>query len=1500
MKLKNTNKLAIWALAISASLTVAHATPTAVTGNYSTVAGPALADTLTAGSGSGTITVVLGSTLTGNLGTTSPLVITVPLYTTNNSGSLTALAGNNSAGVTVSAATTINNLATGTISSVATSFQGISLTGGVGSTITNSGNISGSSDGIKGALGTLGTITNNSGGVIQGTAIITSIGVEALGALTINNNAAATINGAAYGINASDGLTVNNSGTINTNTTTGGTAVLATTNASITNNAGGSISAGLVGVNAGSGLILINKNLITATATTATTNGVLATTGANITNSGTINAAATTTTGNGVQLTTGTVGTGTITNTGIITGTTTGVTAGNGLTLTNSNMISATAAAGIGVQATTGASIINSGTISAAAGNGVQLTTGTGTGTITNSGIITGATTGVTAGNGLTLTNSNAISATAAAGSGVLAITGANITNNVGGSISGAATGVIAADGLILNNSGTIYVTAAGTGVLGTSAGSGVFATTGATITNSGTITTALGNSNGVNLTSGTVINTGTITNTGTISGTSTGITFSGGTTTNSVTNSGIIGTIGTTAATSSAYGVNFAGTNSNDILNMNGGTINGVIAVNLGAGDDTFNFKAGIVNGNVDGGAGVNTLNFTGISGDAAIINGNLLNIQNLNRVGNGGITINGSIGTSAIKLNTGTMVLNNTTLANTTGDVTINGGSLVINGNATVSLTSSVAAGAVNSTFTDIVLIPPPAAPTLGFLAGSSPAAPVPLGVTSTVPTSVLGTITTGAITVNSGSMLLSGTTTTNAITGSPFSNVGTVITTNPTGATSITTGAIAVTGGSLTMNSNAVTNTVINTVIDTTTNVTINSSTTGSSTTATTTTTGGATGATSTTSTTTPFNTTSVTLPATTKSTTTTTTPLLGTITTGAITVSGGGLFLNGNNNTTTTTTNTATTATTNTTTNTIGATGLTSVLTSALTSATYTSTTTTDNNNTRANNFNTGAIVVTGGRLFINGNLNTFTTINTISLGGGELGGAGTWNAIVNQTGGSFTPGLQTGDSPTSGSTPFAVGNLSISSLTVTGGTLTVNMNAANQSSNLLTVNGNAKISGASTILVTPATLDAPLQTARVLGVTGTRTGQYSAASLYLAPGRVDTGIVAAASPDGAFTSSTLSLSVDSGNPALGQKVDDTYVTVAHHYDTVSGLSAAGKQLGGAFNDQVGNPLLADFLGALDYSPLASTVAGTINAYAATDFQASLEYSAVSAREIHRIVEQQNLGDSMYPSNNHVWANYNYNNYSNSGSANRFTIGLGSSTMDTFHFGGLVSYASSDLSSNSTIDTIAYGAYIGMGAPTGWQINGYVGGSHNKTSTSTTAASIAVPALYSVSSFNPDGNSFQALLSGAYMMEEDICKWGPTFGVEMVKSSLKGTITPGAALPAIEYSSNSLTSMRTLIGVRAEFTVNSKVHPYVSAQGAREFDGDNNGYTANFQGSTFKVKAPIKLATDSIILRGGVVVGLCESCFADFGYMGEYSTSGDNTDYNGLNLGLRATF
>jgi len=525
-------------------------------------------------------------------------------------------------------------------------------------------------------------------------------------------------------------------------------------------------------------------------------------------------------------------------------------------------------------------------------------------------------------------------------------------------------------------------------------------------------------------------------------------------------------------------------------------------------------------------------------------------------------------------------------------------------------------------------------------------------------------------------------------------------------------------------------------------------------------------------------------------------------------------------------------------------------------------------------------NTNAITVgtalTAGILNQTGNVTTGVagTATAIQINNGWLNGVGTvWNATIAQSGGFLNLG-SLALTPTGG--PALKFN-------VTGGNLLTHVNPVTRTNDQIVVTGNASITGGATILVSPSNLSVPLQstTSPVLVATSL-SGSYASAGLWLET--TDTSGLIATPGLGAFTSSTMVLSV------VGTGVDQN-VKVVHRYDLVPGLSSFGQQFGLTLNNLVatsaGNSVVADFLAYLDYSNAAVT-AGAMNGYEPTDFQASQAYAAVSSREIHRIVEQQNAGDRLFPSSNHAWANYNYSDNSNSGTSNRITAGVGTA-IDSFHFGALVSYADGNVSSATDITSLSYGAYLGMGGATGWQLNGYIGGSHAEETTHLNAIN-----------YKPAGDGFQALLSGGYMIDQGFCTWGPTLGMEYNSAKLDGSINPGAGVYAMNYSADKLESLRSLLGLRAEFTATSNVRPYVSAEWAHEYEGTADGYTATFLGSTFAVRSPLKLAENSIILRAGVIVGFGETWFGDIGYLGELATDSNGNDYNGLNVGLHGSF
>lgn len=536
------------------------------------------------------------------------------------------------------------------------------------------------------------------------------------------------------------------------------------------------------------------------------------------------------------------------------------------------------------------------------------------------------------------------------------------------------------------------------------------------------------------------------------------------------------------------------------------------------------------------------------------------------------------------------------------------------------------------------------------------------------------------------------------------------------------------------------------------------------------------------------------------------------------------------------------------------------------------------------------------VNTTGSLFLNGNVNPSTLTETaVTLTAGAFGGTGSWDANIAQSGGTLS----------AGSAPSAVGTLTLAkdgngnsgNLTITGGNFVVDANPFTNTMDRIVVGGNTSIAG-STMLVAPTSQDAPLQNGQTIVVdnAGTLTGNFTAATFFFDNNATDSGLQATQG-SGAFTSSTVSLaSVVVGN--------DISLSVVHNYDTVAGLTAFGESFGESLNNQVssalGNPTLADFLGFLDYSD-AATVACVMNAYEAEALMPIQAVALQSSLEIHRIVEQQNASGRITGGGGHVWGNFNANSGDYTDGL-RYTIGAGTE-IGALTVGVLVSqYDNNDLGLrgvDADLDSLSYGAYFASGDTTGWQFNGYVGISDNESSSRRKSDPLCTQLSPTVS-MSPEGSGFQALLSGAYMMEKGNLTWGPTFGVEYASIDMDhSSVSPGPDLPSMTYKTDEMESFRSLLGVRAEYNL-EKTRPYASVQWAHDFEGEASGYTATFQGSSFDVAQPIALSQDSLILRAGIIQQLGEVWSGDVGYLGQLALDSDAEDVHGLNLGLHASF
>ena len=512
-------------------------------------------------------------------GTTTGLRLNANGNVVTNSGSITgneAIRSNGSIDLT-------NNLG-GTVSGTAAAFNLIGVGAG---TITNSGDL------INGVVSTGGgnlTIDNHASGNIVRVVFGSAIDLSNGGRLTLTN--AGDIVGSGWGVvgrNTGDSITNSGriaSGTISGNTITvsGNDAIVLFQGGTVTNLTGGQITGRNTGITGGA--IMVDNR---SGALISGTNAVAIGNGSSVTNAGTITGG--TANGNsGVQVAASSI----VTNlaSGSITGARATQFNGAGDVLNNSGAITSTAAT---ASQGYGALFFSGGTVNNFAG-----------------GTITGSYRGVsiqgTAGN---VTNAGTIASTAEVA--LLMFNGGTVTNQAGGLIDGQYRGVyIGGAAGTVTNAGTIRATvdnavslfAGGTvnnqlvGTLSAMGGGGwgIYGTGGAlNLTNAGTINADTGivtNANGA-----------IVTNSGTINGTVNGVmSFVG--TSQSLTNSGTI------TATNSA-GVNAGGgltlNNSGTIRTNASGLSDGVMVFNAAA--------ASIVNSGTISAATASAIAVTGAS---------------------------------------------------------------------------------------------------------------------------------------------------------------------------------------------------------------------------------------------------------------------------------------------------------------------------------------------------------------------------------------------------------------------------------------------------------------------------------------------------------------------------------------------------------------------------------------------------------------------------------------------------------------------------------------------------------------------------------------------------------------------------------------------------------------------------------------------------------------------------------------------------------------------
>jgi uncharacterized protein YhjY with autotransporter beta-barrel domain len=547
------------------------------------------------------------------------------------------------------------------------------------------------------------------------------------------------------------------------------------------------------------------------------------------------------------------------------------------------------------------------------------------------------------------------------------------------------------------------------------------------------------------------------------------------------------------------------------------------------------------------------------------------------------------------------------------------------------------------------------------------------------------------------------------------------------------------------------------------------------------------------------------------------------------------------------------------------------------------------TTTVNGATQTDVINLGA-----GGLFLNGNLSPVTAGGTMAINqtGGHLGGVlsgatGAWLADLQITGGTFSPG----STLPSGGLVSSIGTLALTSANFNGGSLLVHANPATPSSDLLKVTGNLALNN-TPIIISPLTKDAPLSTMTIVDVGGTTSGTWQQPVIVFENGYTDSGLT---SPGGTgiFTPSTFTISAVPG----ADDPDDIVIQIVHRYETLPGLTSFGTGFAETLNSAVAaassDPLLADFLGALDYSDPAFA-AGAINSLEPDGYLDALMAAVSSTTLLHRVVEGQNQAARSTRNFNRGWANYNLSDQG--GTANYFTAGMGGGSMiDQTNFGALISHMTMDdwYGGGSDLTTTTFGVYAGTGGLVGWQWDAFAG--YVMADGNFQTQSSSVPAT-----MEPEGDGWQFLLSGAYVMQNDRLSWGPTFGLEYINLDFdKTTAKRSGGLPSIDVDSDSLESLRMMLGVKFEYDMPGSTTPYLGIQYVAEFMGDIDGYNASVSGGSFNVSDPMELG-DALILRAGVMHRFNQHWQANAGYLGETALGSDGQDFHSLNLGVMANF
>ena len=385
-----------------------------------------------------------------------------------------------------------------------------------------------------------------------------------------------------------------------------------------------------------------------------------------------------------------------------------------------------------------------------------------------------------------------------------------------------------------------------------------------------------------------------------------------------------------------------------------------------------------------------------------------------------------------------------------------------------------------------------------------------------------------------------------------------------------------------------------------------------------------------------------------------------------------------------------------------------------------------------------------------------------------------------------------------------------------------------------------------------------------------------------------------------------------------------------ISVDHDFAGLPGLSKNQAALAAVIDGFVGtnNPLLQDFIAALDYSDLAA-VQNTLAALDPGNAMGLTTAVVNSNYRLHRLAQEHlaairgtsqsssstgasskdakgvitpGQSTTSYGKRGNVWgsASYDGQDYQASsssdfdGNAGAFTAGVDwliapQLVVGLMADGSSGSYDSSSQNS-SDIDSFRGAAYATWGSATGFYSDALVGyGTHDLSSK---LGGIGV--LGSSISNDTDATSIQAMWTLGYTMVQGNVKHGPFAGLEYQNVDVDGYRQSGP-LP-ISAKGFEVDSLRALIGYRATATF-GQFRPYGSVAYAHEFEDGVVSQSASFGGTAFKVQGAAQ--SSAFLISLGTGYSLTESLSLDLGYRGEIATD-DGITSNGGSLGVNYSF